>query len=1147
MIPFTKNDLASLFTPQVLDRGRQLLSAGKVLTREVVGDGMIGSVAGSHGEQYAQTLELRRSKNGRLLIGDDCSCYVGSRCKHVAALLLNHLAHEPAPFPPAAASEPMSHPDSVRAAPAQRLAPALADWLGAVARAEAAAVAGGSGEDYPEGVTQRLIYLLGPGSFKGGMPSLQLQIVSTRLLKSGLMSQSFSSYDPLNFAQNGPSRHHLPSDQLILGAINAIPRAVVPNRSLVLAGAAGAPILRDILATGRARWIDLNAKPLTAGPPRDGRFVWRAEGDTTMRCRLELTAPDCADESPVLIAALPPLLVDIDKAELSPVKTGFAPPVLAALLAAPAVPLDQVPAVSNAIECAGGVLSRIEPPKLAPRLVITEPPRPILRLEMVPVPVASATYGYGSSSSHAAFEMVPTATPAFRYGAGDYSIDIEADAGEAVFERLFGEQPVAFRRTVAAEQALARRLEACDLIRLDRVHRRLALAYRHSTMPSAARTDPQGAWLRFLHDHLPALEAEGWIVTESADFPYRLLRGGGDWQGEIREGSGIDWFELDLGVMVDGKRIDLIAPLVALISAGWRPPEAGAGDDAPAFLPLSLGRFLAVPAERLNRILESLAALFSGLADGGGLRFSAHDAGSLAGLVEATQAGALSEALAGGLVWRGGERVRALGGKLRAQGGIPAIDPPAGFTATLRPYQARGLAWLDFLRDVGLGGVLADDMGLGKTVQMLALIAREKAEGRLTAPALVIAPTSLMVNWQREAAKFAPDLVVLLLHGTDRREHFAAIDRADLVLTTYPLVGRDHDVLAPRHWHMIVLDEAQAIKNPQATTTRLIQDLNASHRFCLTGTPLENNLGELWSLFRFIAPGFLGDSRSFARQWRHPIEKKADAVRARLLANRVKPFLLRRNKAEVAADLPPKTEIEERIELGTVQRDLYESIRLAMHAKVQAAIAGQGFARSRIVILDALLKLRQVCCDPRLVKTASRASARAGSAKLERLMEMLPELVAEGRRVLVFSQFTSMLDLIRPRLDEAGIGHALLQGDTRDRAGAIATFQDGKVPVFLISLKSGGVGLNLTAADTVILYDPWWNPAVEAQAIDRAHRIGQRKPVFVHRLIAHSTIEEKMDMLKERKRALADSLFDPDGAPTEALTEADLDLLFDPT
>ncbi|HEU0084362.1 MAG TPA: DEAD/DEAH box helicase, partial [Bradyrhizobium sp.] len=447
------------------------------------------------------------------------------------------------------------------------------------------------------------------------------------------------------------------------------------------------------------------------------------------------------------------------------------------------------------------------------------------------------------------------------------------------------------------------------------------------------------------------------------------------------------------------------------------------------------------------------------------------------------------------------------------------------------------------LRESGLGGVLADDMGLGKTVQILALLALEKSRGNLVEPALVIAPTSLMTNWFNEAQKFAPELKLLVLHGADRKEKFNSIAAHDVVLTTYPLIARDKDVLLARDWHIAVLDEAQTVKNPDAATSRLLRDLKARHRFCLTGTPMENHLGELWSIMSFANPGYLGDKAAFARQWRSPIEKRADTARAAVLARRVKPFLLRRTKTEVAAELPPKTEILETIVLEENQRDLYDSIRLSMSAKVRKAIAARGLAKSHIIVLEALLRLRQVCCDPALLKFDDGVERR--SAKLDRLMEMVIELLSEGRKIIVFSQFTSMLALIRTRLDAERIRYSVLTGETVDRKTAIETFQRGATDVFLVSLKAGGVGLNLTAADTVIIYDPWWNPAVEQQAIDRAHRIGQDKAVFVYRLVAAGTVEEKMDELKARKRALADSVFERDGRIDSALTEEDVRALFE--
>ena len=353
-------------------------------------------------------------------------------------------------------------------------------------------------------------------------------------------------------------------------------------------------------------------------------------------------------------------------------------------------------------------------------------------------------------------------------------------------------------------------------------------------------------------------------------------------------------------------------------------------------------------------------------------------------------------------------------------------------------------------------------------------------------------------------------------------------------------------MLERQEWHIVLLDEAQTIKNPAATTSQLARALHARQRLCLSGTPLENHLGELWSLFDFVMPGFLGDRKSFTKHFRTPIEKGADPERQAQLARRVAPFLLRRTKDEVAADLPPKTEINEVVEMAPPQRAVYEAIRLAMHARVQEAIADRGLARSGIVVLDALLKLRQVCCDPRLLKLATQPEEPPGSAKLERLMDLVPTLLEEGRRILLFSQFTSMLALIQEELNRHGLPHLLLTGDTKDRETPVRNFQAGGANLFLISLKAGGTGLNLTAADTVIHYDPWWNPAVENQATDRAHRIGQQKPVFVHRLVTAGSIEEKMEHLKARKRDLVAGILDAGPGAANGITEADLTDLLGP-
>lgn len=554
-------------------------------------------------------------------------------------------------------------------------------------------------------------------------------------------------------------------------------------------------------------------------------------------------------------------------------------------------------------------------------------------------------------------------------------------------------------------------------------------------------------------------------------------------------------------------------------------------------VPLAGNRWAKLDSRRLHGIMETLVELYDHepLNAAGNLEMSKYQGTSLGALLNDP-----------GMQWKGAEELLLLNRKLADFSGIETVPLPENLHAELRAYQHDGVNWLQFLREYGFNGTLADDMGLGKTLQTLAHLLIEKQSGRMASPAMVIAPTSLMGNWRREAERFTPDLKVCIIHGSNRQKHFDVIGDYDLVLTTYPLIIRDEEQYRQHTFHYLILDEAQAVKNAVSRTAQAVDNLKAQHRLCLTGTPLENHLGELWSMYHFLMPGFLGPQEKFTRLFRTPIEKQADGGRQQQLRQRIQPFMLRRTKEKVASELPPKTEIIRSVSLDGEQRDLYETVRLAMDAKVRAEISSKGFARSQIMILDALLKLRQVCCDPRLVKLAKAKNVQ-DSAKLELLMTLLPEMLEEGRKVLLFSQFTSMLAIIEKELQQAGVTYSKLTGQTRKRDQAIEAFQEGDASVFLISLKAGGTGLNLTAADTVIHYDPWWNPAVEQQATDRAYRIGQDKPVFVYKLVTEDTVEEKILQLQEKKQALAEGLYSDEAQGGVRFSAADLaDLLKPP-
>lgn len=643
----------------------------------------------------------------------------------------------------------------------------------------------------------------------------------------------------------------------------------------------------------------------------------------------------------------------------------------------------------------------------------------------------------------------------------------------------------------------------------------------------------------------PALEEMGWQVELDESFPFRPVTPDEQWYADLdRHNWGqTDWFDLELGLMVEGKRVNILPMLVRMLRQEGGRSEfekaiASHADNQMLYVPMDDGQLLPVPTQKVRFIAQALVELYDedSLTSEGKLRLSAWQSTQLVEIEAAMQATQMR--------WFGDAQARQLGARLKDFTRITMVSPPEGLNCDLRAYQLQGISWLQFLRENNLNGILADDMGLGKTIQTLAHILIEYGEKRLKSPVLVVAPTSLMSNWRSESEKFSPDLKVLVLHGDDRKGLFAEIPNHDLILTTYPLLSRDKEHLLRHEYHMVVLDEAQVIKNPNTMAHRIVQQIRAKHRLCLTGTPMENHLGELWALFYFLMPGFLGDQKKFNRIFRVPIEKQGDEDRRQNLARRVKPFMLRRTKQQVMAELPPKTEIIQNIELLPQQRVLYESIRMTMHERVRQEITEKGLKRSHIVILDALLKLRQVCCDPRLLRIESAQRA-VGSAKMNFLMDILPEMVQEKRQILLFSQFTSMLSLIEQELIKKNIGYVKLTGQTKDRSEPVETFQSGKVPLFLISLKAGGIGLNLTSADTVIHFDPWWNPAVENQATDRAYRIGQDKPVFVYKLMTIGTVEEKIMKMQQRKAALLSSILNT-SSPQELFSSEDLEALFEP-
>ena len=615
-------------------------------------------------------------------------------------------------------------------------------------------------------------------------------------------------------------------------------------------------------------------------------------------------------------------------------------------------------------------------------------------------------------------------------------------------------------------------------------------------------------WRDFMENHIETLRAMGWDIEIDKNFNFSFEYADAVVVDSSEEGDINPWFELSFFVEVGGRSVAFMPIVSSLLE------EYDSIEDIPEKLNLQMeeGKFLHIESKDIKPILQTIFELFD-KKEGDTLVIQPYDAHLIA-LDEDSP-----------IIWKGAKELKALALKLKNFKGIESITPATTLNATLRDYQKFGLDWLHFLHTFRFSGILADDMGLGKTVQTLAFLQYLKSKDTLDGPTLIIMPTSLIGNWKNEIAKFTPELTVLELYGLERADKFAEIHQHDIILTTYALAHRDVEKYEKEKFFYIILDEAQKIKNPKTKMALAIKSLHAQHRLALSGTPIENHLGELWSIFDFLMPGFLDNLKFFKSLYQNPIEKEHDVSRRELLNRKVAPFILRRTKEAVALELPSKTEIIKRAKFDKKQAALYENIRVTMEKKVREAIKGKGLSRSHITILDALLKLRQVCCDPSLLSLDAAKKVKE-SAKLELFLELMEELQLEGRKVLVFSQFTSMLSILETEIKKCKYSYTKLTGSTRKRDEAIEAFTKGDANIFLISLKAGGVGLNLVEADTVIHYDPWWNPAVENQATDRAYRIGQDKPVFVYKLIVENSIEEQILKLQEKKRVLQDSIYE---------------------
>ena len=887
-------------------------------------------------------------------------------------------------------------------------------------------------------------------------------------------------------------------------------------------GIAGGDWIERAVETGRTRWRKPDGPALSWGHDAQSQWHWL----TLAHDGLQRLVLGDVREDQTLLATTPPILIDDETGVMHRVQCDTDPVQAQRLLLMPPIPPQAVSQIAQHWPALAG--PSIPAPSLEQMQELGKiRPVPVLTFlqEKVEAYLPKRRGYYSSWASSTQKRDMAIARLSFDYAGyqvtpAENSASIIA-SGEAGFFR--------FSRDISAESAALEQVFQRGLIPLDafeELKTKPAQLWDFAPHAEAAATD----FAPFLQVELPQLRAQGWRIEYAPKWRLTITEIGTDDLNFDVTPKGADWFDIALGARIDGEVVDILPMLRQMLALGGMEWLEQSGDHVT--IAIGPGKLAQLPAEDVKPVLKMLLAMALDAREAAGrLHLPRSDLSILADLETAsgTRIG-----------WRGGDDLRRLARALTLIE-TEATLTPTSFKAALRPYQQKGLDWLQALHSAGFGGVLADDMGLGKTVQALAHVTTLKAAGKLESPVLIVCPTSVLPNWQAEITRFAPDLAVLLWHGSKRQNQLDKLADVDVILTSYPVLLRDHTLFAGLRFALILLDEAHMLKNPKTAGFRAARSLKAEQVIALSGTPVENQLTDIWSLMELVTPNLLGTLDQFRRTIDKPIVRDDDATAKALLQRRLRPFLLRRTKDEVARDLPEKTVIPEWIELEKAQLANYESLRLLMQQRVRDEIARVGLLRSQIVFLDALLKLRQVCCDPRLVPQFEDKGS--GSAKLARLLEMLPELLREGRRIILFSQFTSMLDLIKPELDALRVAYVEIRGETRDRETPVRQFQDGDVPLILVSLKAGGTGLNLTAADTIILYDPWWNPAVEAQAIDRAHRIGQSKPVFVHRLIARGTIEEKILTLQEKKRALASMLWEGDIATPAKLTEEDVAFL----
>jgi len=1085
-ITFTPELLEDHFTRNEWQKGTRIFNAKGIKTCALDGEIIRGVVFSERSNQmgYATRLVFNIKYNS---IASYCDCYIGKDCKHGAALAL-YFIHEQ-----------FNH--NSMASPERVIDKWLSNFKVQPSRYQT------------NSLQKSLLYFIKPNIYNED-DYFTLDIKSTRPKKSGGWSRSLNSEYSASSLINSP---YATNDDVKI--LTEHMRTNQYGDSIKYFD-----LFERIIKTNRCFWhtkSDLDT-PITLGKPLEAQWQWFALDNNLHTLKLVLVE---TSNSIQIIKAQPLCYYDEQYNSFGELNTNTQCDFEADLLNSPIFEEDKLPWVMNKLaQSLGDAAPRLPKPKTKIPQEITTPD---VCLHFTTPVKTNKTTGYVQVN--------------FSYQG--YSINPHNES-TTVTPKDTGHGAIKLYRDLAFEQTVIDKLNALNFTVEPKRYTYTDEGYLNPDEPAEFSMQMQNRydWYHFLQQELSFLITLGWNISFADDFYYKALSTNSVFDAEVIETDDHDFFSLGLNLTIDGRKMPAFPILLSAIeqlprsALLDRDKEKLIEPNSPIYVDLEKGDFVALRYQSVQPILKQFIELFmpNALNENGTMnisRFQGHQTLSI-----------LDDQ---GLISSGASKLRVLADKLKNFQNVTSIAVPDNLKATLRTYQHQGLNWLQFLREYQLNGILADDMGLGKTIQTLAHLLIEKQQGRINQPVLIVAPTSVIFNWANEIEKFTPELTYQVLHGTKRKQHFDCLERidgqktpVDIIITSYALITKDLAHYSEQKFYYIILDEAHYIKNSKTKLYQAFLALNAQHKLCLTGTPMENHLGEFWALFNFLMPGFLGGQKQFSKLFRTPIEKHSDQERKKILNKRIKPFILRRTKDKIATELPPKTEIIQTLRIEGKQAELYESVRLAMDGRLKDIIAEKGLKRSQIEVLDALLKLRQVCNHPKLLSLKGAKKVEQ-SAKLDHLMATLPEQIEEGRKIIIFSQFTSMLALIEVELVATGIDFVKLTGSTIKRQTVIDKFQQGEVPVFLISLRAGGVGLNLTAADTVIHFDPWWNPAVESQATDRAHRIGQDKPVFVYKYIIENSIEEKIQKIQQNKAELAKSLL------SEEVTENKLSLTDD--